>query len=118
MAEYIEREEALAECDWYANEFCEAEYAIMPIRGAIRNIPTADVQPVRHGRWIWDNDAIDWGLGAWVCSECHGRNENIHAGKPGYDHTIGMSPYSWAGSAYCPNCGALMKENSDVPTTD
>lgn len=74
---------------------------------AIRKL-SADVQPIRHGRWIWDNDAIDWGLGAWVCSECHGRNENIHAGKPGYDHTIGMSPYHWAGSAFCPNCGCAM----------
>ena len=44
--EYIEREAALEECDWYANEFCECEYAIMPLKGALENLPAADVRPV------------------------------------------------------------------------
>ena len=105
--EYISREEILAEYDRQHKGPAGGARKIM------ETWPAADVAPVRHGRWIWDNDAIDWGLGAWVCSECHGRNENIHAGKPGYDHTIGMSPYSWAGSAYCPNCGALMDKEVD-----
>jgi len=46
MAEFIEREKALEECDWYANEFCECEYAIMPLKGALEIIPAADVRPV------------------------------------------------------------------------
>lgn len=63
--------------------------------------------------WVWDDDAIDWGLGAWVCSRCHGRNANIHAGKPGYDNSISANPYAWAGAQYCPNCGAPMRERKE-----
>lgn len=63
--------------------------------------------------WVWDDDAIDWGLGAWVCSRCHGRNANIHAGKPGYDDSVCANPYSWAGAQYCPNCGAPMRERKE-----
>ena len=48
MAEFIEREKALEECDWYANEFCECEYAIMPLKGALENLPAADVWEVVH----------------------------------------------------------------------
>jgi len=48
MAEYIEREKALEECDWYANEFCECEYAIMPLKWALEIIPAADVWEVVH----------------------------------------------------------------------
>ena len=103
MPEYIEREPLLAEYD--------REHTGSPgrARELIVNAPSVNVVPVRYGRWIWDNDAVDWGLGAWVRSECHGRNENIHAGKPGRDDTIGKYPYAWAGSQFCPNCGAKME---------
>lgn len=63
--------------------------------------------------WVWDNDAIDWSLGAWVCSRCHGRNNNIHAGRPGYDDSISANPYAWAGAQYCPHCGAPMRERKE-----
>ena len=66
------------------------------------------LEPVRHGKWVWNNDAIDYGIGAWVCSECLGRNENIHAGKPGTIEGFGTNPYIWAGSQFCPYCGAKM----------
>ena len=66
------------------------------------------LEPVRHGKWVWNNDAIDYGIGAWVCSECLGRNENIHTGKPGTIGGFGTNPYIWAGSQFCPNCGSKM----------
>ena len=44
--DYISREAAFAECDWYANEFSECEYAIMPLKGALEILPAADVRPV------------------------------------------------------------------------
>lgn len=69
--------------------------------------PTADVVEVRHGEWMWDDNAIDWGIGAWVCSNCHGRNDNIYAVK-------NTDPYIWVGSQYCPNCGARMDGRSDT----
>lgn len=71
------------------------------------------LEPVRHGRWVWNNDAIDWNIGAWVCSECGGRNENIHTGKPGTVDGFVTNPYIWAGSQFCPNCGAKMDGGKD-----
>lgn len=44
--DYISREAAFEECDWYANEFSECEYAIMPLKGALEILPAADVRPV------------------------------------------------------------------------
>lgn len=63
------------------------------------------LEPVRHGKWVWYNDAIDWNIGAWVCSECGGRNENIHAAKPGTVKAY-TNPYIYAGTKFCPSCGA------------
>ena len=68
------------------------------------------LEPVRHGKWVWNNDAIDYGIGAWVCSECGGRNENIHAAKPGTVKVLSTNPYIYAGTKFCPNCGAKMSE--------
>lgn len=73
-------------------------------RFVIRKIcaaPAADVVEVRHGRWEWNENAMDWGLGGWVCSECRAKNDNIPA-KPD------TNPTAWNGSHYCPNCGAKM----------
>ena len=75
----------------------------------VEDAPAVDAEPVRHAKWVWDNDAIDWNLGAWVCSECRHRNENIHAGMPGINGGVWSNPYIWSGSNYCPNCGAKMK---------
>lgn len=67
------------------------------------------LEPVRHGKWVWNNDAIDYGIGAWVCSECLGRNENIHAAEPGTVKAFSTNPYIYAGTKFCPNCGAKMQ---------
>lgn len=75
----------------------------------LKNRPTVDAEPTQHGRWVWNNDAMDLNIGAWVCSECGGRNENIHAAKPGTDKILMSNPYIWGGSNYCPNCGANMR---------
>ena len=55
----------------------------------VKEFPAADVQPVKHGRWIWDNSP-EFGnpYGSYKCSECKERQsfkEN-----------------------YCPNCVAKM----------
>ena len=67
--------------------------------GTVCALPTIEAEPVTHSEWIWDDNAIDWGLGAWVCRECHSRNENIHAHE-------NEDPYVWLGSQFCPVCGA------------
>lgn len=57
-------------------------------------MPTLDVVPVVHGRWIEYTKVIipesynKWEQ-AWKCSEC-----GFNDGFVGYD--------------YCPNCGAIM----------
>ena len=66
MAEYIEREAAIAWFMPYAHtgESIDADVVISDIKG----MKAADVAPVRHGRWEWckdyDGDSI------LVCSEC------------------------------------------------
>ena len=56
-----------------------------------KNIPAADVAPVRHGRWI------DKGEYA-VCMECGGRSGTQYDG-------VGPIPLM---TQFCPNCGAKM----------
>lgn len=67
----------------------------------VENAPTADVAPVKHGKWVWDPNGMDWGLGAWKCSECANRNNNLPMDNK-------MNPLVFSGSKYCPNCGAKM----------
>lgn len=59
-----------------------------------------------QGKWIWNNDAIDWNIGAWICSNCHARNDNI-------PHSKKTIPLRWSGSRFCPNCGADMRKGAD-----
>ena len=56
--------------------------------------PAADVVPVRHGRWIWDDEG-------YHCSECF-----YHA----YGETGEVLSGNWR---YCPNCGANMKDGDN-----
>ena len=56
--------------------------------------PTADVQPVRHGRWI-----VEKGSGEYaVCSECKGKSGT---------QWDGVEPIPLM-TQYCPHCGAKM----------
>lgn len=80
MAEYIEREaakEALLGWDYDPSDE-DVEYAI-------DHIPSADVVPVKHGRWV----QMKRYKSEFVCSEC---------GDLWLDEK----------SNYCPNCGARM----------
>ena len=58
----------------------------------------------RIGHWILDPDGNDWNLPAWICSECHRKNDNIGVVEKG----IGADPRNWGGSKFCPECGARM----------
>lgn len=55
----------------------------------------------RHGKWIWNPNGMDFGLGAWECSECAVRNNNLPVNDK-------INPFLFSGSNYCPNCGAKM----------
>lgn len=54
----------------------------------VGEIPTADVAPVRHGRWVKEKTDV---LIHWHCSACE---ECFFLDKPN--------------SEYCPHCGAKM----------
>lgn len=70
MDEYIKREEAVKKiksCIFTAEDAWESGYntAMAEIMGWIKHMPSADVQPVKHGRWILCDD------GYVRCSECN-----------------------------------------------
>ena len=75
---------------------CVSQYDLD--RLAIEAVPSADVQPVRHGRWEWIASTAVEQHGTWLpylkegltvkCSECGSRFD-----RPWH---------------YCPSCGATM----------
>lgn len=50
--------------------------------------------------WQWNPDGMDWGLGAWECSKCGCKNDNLPSMALSHLH-----PMNFAGSSFCPNCG-------------
>lgn len=96
--EYIKRTLAKAE---FTGNFRD-EYPTALIHALLDNIPTADVAPVRHGRWINAEDGAttvrldESGCPVYTCccSECN-------------DWLTGSDEYAARGR-YCPNCGAKM----------
>lgn len=107
MDEYISREEAVKKiksCIFTADDAWESGYntAMAELMELIKHIPAADVQPVKHGRWI-----IDYAEGTEIyhahCSEC---------GKEP-DRNIGGDYYIDKFSDFCPNCGARMDGDSN-----
>jgi hypothetical protein len=73
---------------------------------ALEKIPSSE----RKGYWVYDPNGMDWNLPAWVCSECHVKNDNIPAYIRNKDLMVKVTdPFRWAGSKFCPNCGARMR---------
>lgn len=61
---------------------------VIAVHNAIKNAPTIEAEPVRHGRWGTHSDRPD----SLICSVC----------KCGFDMWK-HDPHN-----YCPNCGAKM----------
>ena len=117
MAEYIEREAFLERVDgiWDCADMvfepndkccrsddcasCKWRETKNAIRKIAANIPAADVRPVVRGKW--KQDELSKRLDLYVCSECGQPLQIVNAdgGK--------------TATAYCPNCGADMREESD-----
>ena len=94
VKEYIERGHAVdAVLDVYYDT-PDIDLSGEKLEAAILNIQAADVEPVRHGRWIEYTKVIipepynKWEQ-AWKCSEC--------------EFDDGFVAYN-----FCPNCGAKM----------
>ena len=95
MKEYIERALAVQELEVLRQEYemhddCD-ELVARRCRDALSAVPAANVAEVRHGRWVNTNKEVEQ---ICKCSEC------------GYPIS-----YFWSRTPYCPNCGALMKED-------
>nr|DAU26028.1 MAG TPA: zinc-ribbon containing domain protein [Caudoviricetes sp.] len=69
-------------------------------------MPAMDAEPVRHGRWVFDKNANDWGIGGYVCSECKAKNNNLPCAEVAV-------PSMFMGTKYCPSCGAKMDEEQE-----
>lgn len=90
--EYIERKAVYQyldnEVEWRTNQ--DRLFALE----AVSDFPTADVAPVRHGKWESEENIFD--DNTWICSVCHEPWVLIDGTpKDNYMH-------------YCPNCGAKM----------
>ena len=87
MADYIKREDAIEylvdNMVWMDADGIETneEDKRDAIAELINGVPSTDVAPVRHGRWMDMK-------GFWMCSECHKDTLNL---------------FKW-----CPYCGAKM----------
>ena len=98
MAEYIDKEIALSlvQPDEPEDEKSTVTIATAKklVRSIVYRIPTADVAPVVHGRWI-EKEKYTFGI-MYDCSLCEDRIlDNGHPWK------------------YCPNCGAKMDGGDD-----
>lgn len=60
-----------------------------------------DAKP-KTGKWILDQNGMDWNISAWRCSECGFVATHIGVEPNG----LGGNPLNWAGSKFCPQCGA------------
>lgn len=91
MSDYI----CLYNCSYRTNSgYCgyTGGYEACQYRRIKRRMDAADVQPVRHGRWVktadFSDEPIDW----VVCDRCKAK-------IPDFDYS------------YCPNCGAIMDKS-------
>lgn len=97
MSDYIDRQVAIK--DVYAIHTVDTEYEAalidrLDVRYVLEALPSADVEPVRHGRWMW-HDVNGVAFYVKECSAC------------GWVHAL-SSNY-----LYCPNCGARMDGEQD-----
>lgn len=76
----------------------ERKWAEKAAFDAIKELPSAEVEPVKRGKWIYDNQ-FHWYRAS--CSEC------------GYMRGTDIKADKWNDWKYCPMCGARMSEGSE-----
>lgn len=99
MSDYISREAAIEDFEQCNQE--NSTWTPQRVKTLLMRIPTADVEPVRHGQWLRTDD--DWSsLVTIQCSACGGEwcfevDEDVHL----------------LGYNYCPGCGCKMDLEDD-----
>lgn len=108
MAEYIEKSvllEAFTNAD-HPIQYPDGSHGLglgyAGFRTILFDLPPADVRPVVRGKWYWDKDGMDCGIGAWCCSACNTMS-------PMWWNCDKGSPMHKSGHRFCPNCGADMR---------
>ena len=64
----------------------------------IDKLPSAE----RTGKWIWDEDGVEGGIGAWTCSKCE------KAPNTWWEIDEKVNPLMCSGGSFCGNCGVRM----------
>lgn len=62
------------------------------------------LEPVQRGKWIYDPNSNDWGIGGYICSKCEAKNNNLPCSRV-------TKLMLYVGSNYCPHCGAKMEDD-------
>lgn len=100
MSDYIKREDAVNAIGirWGKRESPAKDIKRTIYRNLVA-IPSADVAPIRHGEWKFDNETD-----SFFCSECNAEALLKCVVCGGCIQEL---------SEYCPNCGAKMDEEKD-----
>ena len=114
MADFIDR--ALATSHPFANGRYDHknanEHFILgheSYREWLEGLPSADVRPVKHGRWVKVGGFFTpGGDPVWQCSEC-GKGRHVYGIEHG-TYGADVSDGQWLA---CPNCMAIMEGESD-----
>lgn len=97
MAKYIERDAAIHTAEKYGlrNGSALGRHSGVADRvsAELEGLPAADVAPVVHGRWVWNEECY-----TWDCTNCNGF---VGSGSR-------ISAY-----VHCPLCGARMDGGAD-----
>lgn len=93
MPEYIDRDYVRKFATYTHRKSGVEPIKVVPLK-FIEDAPAADVEPVRHGRWIENTDDF---TPAFRCSVCR-YNKPMKAGI-----SVKQTPGN-----FCPNCGAKM----------
>lgn len=99
MSDYISREAVLIE----AEKVSLRDRNYRTYGNVVRSIPAADVAPVRHGRWIKDDET-----GEPICSVCHSGKPTRAVCSSVIEHKLNNHEIR-----YCYYCGARMDGGQD-----
>ena len=112
MGEYVDKQavesifrnarKAMKPENYKGDEFFIRDSILLNAEQIVHLMQAADVAPVRHGRWMWNPNGMDWGLGAWCCSECKSKAATWWANDKKH------IPLRCSGGHFCGNCGAKM----------
>ena len=105
MSDYISREAAIMFAKLLVHTAYEREAKIKDceIEKAINDIPAADVQEVKRGKWQQTTEPGGWR--EYECASCSVCGESFVLDEWGMDDFTSLMNY-------CPNCGARMEEQT------